>query len=327
MLDVQVKKDLLLAQLSRREQDQNLRPPSQKASRTRPEAVANIVKDPVGTAKAVPGGVARFAKESAHTGEGHGRQHGRQPEGARRTAQRADKAQDAAVAGASAAGDALVAGKQRVGTEDAASPTPPTGRFSTARRGGVDSLPQRLELRGALDPRPRDGPTADKFVYDLHRQASKSATTAARARGVRRSPRAQGAVRQPQLHPDRRRSSSTRLPRSARPPGSPCSCRSRPSRRRRATPALHPPLRADVRRGGEGSGRLAFTSRDEIEAVTPTSGSSCRRRSAAGVERDRAGGGAVPGRRSARCGSRASPRTGQGRSWGRRASRWKRRVR
>jgi hypothetical protein len=172
MLDVRVKEVYSLAQLSDVSKTEIFATAFAKAAADKAKAVANVVKDPVGTAKAVPGGVARFAKGVARTAKGTADSVvANQKDAPADDRTTTDKAQDAAVAGASAAGDALVAGKRREWAQKVgADPYTTNQQLSdkldevawTAYAGG-------FALNFAVPTIPGLGmvETADKLVYDL----------------------------------------------------------------------------------------------------------------------------------------------------------------
>ena len=172
MLDVRVKEVYSLAQLSDVSKTEIFAQAFGKAAEEKARAVGRAVSDPVGTAKAIPGGVARFAKGVARTAKGTAdtvvANQKDAPADDRTTT---DKAQDAAVAGASAAGDALVAGKRREWAQKVgADPYTTNQQLSdkldevawTAYAGG-------FALNFAVPTIPGLGmvETADKLVYDL----------------------------------------------------------------------------------------------------------------------------------------------------------------
>lgn len=115
MLDVRVREVYALDKLSEVSKTEVFATAFAKAASDKAKAVANVVKDPVGTAKAIPGGVARFAKGVGRSAKGAAdKVTADKPKDAPPDTRTADqKAKDAATAGANAAGNALVAGKRR----------------------------------------------------------------------------------------------------------------------------------------------------------------------------------------------------------------------
>jgi hypothetical protein len=114
MLEVRVKEVYALDKLSEVSKTEVFASAFAKAAQQKAKAVANVVKDPVGTAKAVPGGVARFAKGVGRSVKGtadkvmaddpdKGPDH--------RTSEQ--KAADAASAAGGAAESVLISGKRR----------------------------------------------------------------------------------------------------------------------------------------------------------------------------------------------------------------------
>jgi hypothetical protein len=172
MLDVRVKEVYSLAQLSDVSKTEIFAQAFGKAAEQKARAVGRAVTDPVGTAKAIPGGLARFAKGMARTAKGTAdtviaNQKDAPPDGRSTT----EKAEDAAIAGATAAGNALVAGKrrewaQKVGADPYTSNPQLSDKLDevawTAYAGG-------FALNFAVPSIPGLGlvETADKLVYDL----------------------------------------------------------------------------------------------------------------------------------------------------------------
>jgi hypothetical protein len=172
MLEARVKEVYSLAQLSDVSKTDIFAQAFGKAAEQKARAVGRAVTDPVGTAKAIPGGVARFAKGIARTAKGTAdtviaKQKDAPPDDRSTT----DRAQDAAIAGATAAGNALVAGKRREWAQKAgADPYTTNPQLSdklddvawTAYAGG-------FALNFAVPSIPGLGmvETADKLVYDL----------------------------------------------------------------------------------------------------------------------------------------------------------------
>lgn len=117
MLDVRVREVYVLDRLSEVSQSEVFAAAFAKAAEQKVKAVANVVKDPVGTAKAIPGGLARFARGVGRSATGAvdkvTADKVDKKDAAPDTRTSSEKAKAAAAAGASAAGKALVAGKRR----------------------------------------------------------------------------------------------------------------------------------------------------------------------------------------------------------------------
>lgn len=172
MLDVRVKEVYSLDKLSEVSKTEIFAQAFGKAAEQKARAVGRAVTDPVGTAKAIPGGLARFAKGVTRTAKGTAdKVMASQKNAAADGRSTTDKAQDAAMAGATAAGNALVAGKrrewaQKVGADPYTTNEPLSAKLDevawTAYAGG-------FALSVAVPTVPGLGmvETADKLIYDL----------------------------------------------------------------------------------------------------------------------------------------------------------------
>jgi hypothetical protein len=172
MLELRVKEVYSLAQLTEVSQTEIFAQAFGKAAEAKARAVGRLVTDPVGTAKAIPGGLARFAKGVARTAKGTAdkvmaSQANAAPDGRSTT----DKAQDAAVAGATAAGNALVAGKRREWAQKVGADPYTTNAQLFAKLDEVawTAYAGGFSLNLALPSVPGLGmvETADKLAYDL----------------------------------------------------------------------------------------------------------------------------------------------------------------
>ena len=114
MLEVRVGEVYALDRLSEVSRSEVFAAAFANAAEQKVKAVANVVKDPVGTAKAIPGGLARFARGVGRTAKGAvDKATADKKDAPPDTRTSSEKAKAAAAAGASAAGNALVAGKRR----------------------------------------------------------------------------------------------------------------------------------------------------------------------------------------------------------------------
>jgi hypothetical protein len=172
MLEVRVKEVYSLAQLSDVSKTEIFAQAFGKAAEQKARAVGRAVTDPVGTAKAIPGGLARFAKGIARTAKGTAdtviaNQKDAPPDDRSTT----DKAQDAAIAGATAAGNALVAGKRREWSQKVGADPYTTNPQLSAKLDEVawTAYAGGFALNFAVPSIPGLGlvETADKLVYDL----------------------------------------------------------------------------------------------------------------------------------------------------------------
>jgi len=172
MLDVRVKEVYSLAQLSEVSKTEIFAQAFGKAAEQKARAVGRAVTDPVGTAKAIPGGLARFAKGVARTAKGTAdtviANQKDAPADDRTTT---EKAEDAAIAGATAAGNALVAGKRREWAQKVGADPYTTNPQLSAKLDEVawTAYAGGFALNFAVPSIPGLGmvETADKLVYDL----------------------------------------------------------------------------------------------------------------------------------------------------------------
>ena len=261
MLDVRVKEVYSLAQLSDVSKTEIFAQAFGKAAEEKAKAVGRAVSDPVGTAKAIPGGVARFAKGVARTAKGTADSVvANQKDAPADDRTTTDKAQDAAVAGASAAGDALVAGKRREWAQKVgADPYTTNQQLSdkldevawTAYAGG-------FALNFAVPSIPGLGmvETADKLVYDLPPgDLQKRNDDKLKAAGITDAARKALFVNRnftPTIETELVDAIAALGAAHGQVPARVARGRIEDGGRR----ALHPPLRADARGGREGSGRL-----------------------------------------------------------------------
>ena len=114
MLEVRVKEVYSLDKLSEVSKTEVFATAFAKAASDKAKAVANVVKDPVGTAKAVPGGVARFAKGVGRSAKGAAdKVMADKPDAGPDNRTSEQKAADAASAAGGAAESVLISGKRR----------------------------------------------------------------------------------------------------------------------------------------------------------------------------------------------------------------------
>jgi hypothetical protein len=172
MLDVRVKEVYSLAQLSDVSKTEIFAQAFGKAAEEKARAVGRAVADPVGTAKAIPGGVARFAKGVTRSAKGTADSvMANQKDAPADDRTTTDKAQDAAVAGATAAGNALVAGKRREWAQKVGADPYTTNQQLSEKLDDVawTAYAGGFALNFAVPTIPGLGmvETADKLVYDL----------------------------------------------------------------------------------------------------------------------------------------------------------------
>lgn len=171
MLEVRVKEVYSLDKLSEVSKGEVFAKAFADSAKQKADAVAKVVDDPVGTAKAIPGGVARFAKGVGRATKGAVDSVAANKSDAPDDRSTTDKAADAAVAGADAAGDALVASKKREWAEQVGADPYTTNKplseklddFAWAAYAGG------FALNVAMPPIPGLGAvtTTDRLVYQM----------------------------------------------------------------------------------------------------------------------------------------------------------------
>jgi hypothetical protein len=114
MLEVRVREVYALEKLSEISKTEIFATAFGKAAAQKAAAIANVAKDPVGTAKAVPGGVARFAKGVGRSAKGTAdKLMADKPDKGPDNRTPEQKAQDTALAAGGAAESLLISGKRR----------------------------------------------------------------------------------------------------------------------------------------------------------------------------------------------------------------------
>ena len=273
MVEVRVKEVYSLAKLSEVSKSEIFGKALAAAAQDKAKAVAGVVKDPVGTAKAIPGATTRFAKGLARTSKKtYDKVTTEKAVPDDRTSE--DKAKDAAAAAGGAAESLLISGKRREWAgKVGADPYTTNEPLAEARRGGVDRLCGRLRPQLCRAQRARAGDDhqrGPRRVRPSSRRAREAEHRQARGgRGLQSHGPEARAQQELHAHPANRADRSGGRPgrrfrqeRSRCPRGG-----SRVGRGR----SVHPPVPLQLLAKGakEAGGFKAFTvSANEIEAVT-----------------------------------------------------------
>jgi hypothetical protein len=136
MLEIRVKEVYSLDELSEVSKGEVFARAFARAAEKKARAVGHVVTDPMGTAKAIPGGVARFARGVSRTAKGaYDKATADRKDAAPNTRSATDKAKATALKGADAAGNLIVAGVRR----------------EWARKVGADPYTTNKQLADKLD--------------------------------------------------------------------------------------------------------------------------------------------------------------------------------